>query len=335
MNKILVTGSAGFIGASVCARLADHGQFEVVGVDNFNNYYDERLKRARVKYLTRGIRTFEVDVDDDERIAEVLKCVAPDVVIHLAAQAGVRYSFEKPMDYARSNLTGQVSILEAVRRSKSVKRFIYASSSSVYSGVDQLPFSEDVELGTPKSLYAATKIADEVITDTYSNLFGIDAIGLRFFTVYGPWGRPDMAYWSFAEAILSGKEIKLFNFGDVRRDFTYIDDVTGTIQAMVEEVLFTNTRKIEHRLYNVGNHSPEPVMNMIKLLEARLGVEAKVELVPLPPGDMVETYASVERLQNDYRFTPNTALDEGLSKFVDWYQNWRLGQYSEIADNTA
>lgn len=327
--KVFITGSAGFVGANLCSVLSRSGKFEVVGADNFNDYYDVRLKRARTRFLTPGVQHHELDIADDEALANLLEHIQPDVVIHLAAQAGVRHSFVKPMNYARANLSGHVSVLEAVRRAGSVRRFIYASSSSVYSGVKQLPFTEATQLGTPKSLYAASKIADEILTDTYSSLFGLDAIGLRFFTVYGPWGRPDMAYWSFAESILSGREIKLFNFGELRRDFTYIDDITRAIVNMVDEVS-ERVPDPQHRLYNIGNHSPEPVRRLISILEDFFNAEAKVTLAPLPPGDMVETYASVDRLRADYGFAPETTLEDGLTKFVAWFDDWRKGERYKV-----
>lgn len=320
--KVLVTGSAGFIGSSLCKRLLEERPYEVYGIDDFNDYYDVELKRTRVEVMTPNMSHREIDLSNVDAVSDFFSRVKPDVVIHLAAQAGVRHSFEQPMKYSKSNLTGQVSILEAARKVGGVKRFIYASSSSVYSGVKKIPFHENTPLGTPKSLYAATKIADEVITDTYSSLFEIDAIGLRFFTVYGPWGRPDMAYWSFAQSILKGKEIKLFNYGDVKRDFTFIDDITKAILSMVDESLGAKNLSPTHRIYNIGNNKPEYVQSMISILESLLGVEAKVALAPLPPGDMVETYANVDKLQSDYGFAPSTPLEEGLALFVDWLKYW-------------
>lgn len=327
--RVFITGSAGFVGANLCSVLSRSGKFKIVGADDFNDYYDVRLKRARTKFLTPDVTHHELDISDADALADLVRQIQPDVVIHLAAQAGVRHSFVKPMNYARANLSGHVSVLEAVRRAGSVRRFIYASSSSVYSGVTQLPFTETTKLGTPKSLYAASKIADEILTDTYSNLFGLDAIGLRFFTVYGPWGRPDMAYWSFAESILSGREIKLFNFGDVRRDFTYIDDITRAIENMVDEVS-DGAPEPQHRLYNIGNHSPEPVRRLISILEGFFQTEANVSLAPLPPGDMVETYACVDRLRADYGFAPETTLEDGLTKFVTWFDEWRKGEKYKV-----
>lgn len=321
--KILVTGFAGFIGAHVCGALLRNGSYEVVGVDDFNPYYDVALKQARVQHFAPNIRQFSLNIADDQMLCQLLTDEKPDIVIHLAAQASVRHSFRQPMDYAKSNLTGHLALLEAIRYAKSVKRLIYASSSSVYSGVKNLPFSEDNNLGTPKSLYAATKIADEILADTYSQLFEIDAIGLRFFTVYGPWGRPDMAYWAFAQALLNGDDINLFNHGNVRRDFTYIDDVVPVILKMVEEVREQPFNNIAHRIYNVGNQSPEPVRRMISILETHLGVEANIALKPLPPGDMVETYANIEKLRRDYGVFPRTPLDVGLRHFAEWFLEWQ------------
>ena len=321
--RVLVTGSAGFIGAHVCAALAALPGVEVHGVDNLNAYYDTGLKQARIETLAAAARHTIFDIADSDAMASLFETVQPQVVIHLAAQAGVRHSFDAPMDYAHSNLVGQVSLLEAVRHTRSVRRLIYASSSSVYSGVEALPFVEDVALGTPKSLYAATKIADETLCRTYHALYQIDMIGLRFFTVYGPWGRPDMAYWKFAEAILEDKPIRLFNYGNVRRDFTYIDDVTTAITRMVSELGADPAMAPAHRIYNIGNHAPEPVGEMVEILEGRLERSAVVELEALPPGDMVETYASNDRLRNDYGFSPDTPLAEGLGRFVDWYLDWR------------
>lgn len=323
--KILITGSAGFIGAHCAARLAANDSYEIVGVDNFNAYYDPQLKHSRTSHVASGARQITLDIADADALKACFDREQPDLVIHLAAQAGVRHSFKAPMSYARSNLFGQVSVLEAVRNTSSVKRLIYASSSSVYSGVPTLPFEEDTTLGTPRSLYAATKIADEILCDTYSALHNIDMIGLRFFTVYGPWGRPDMAYWTFAESILAGRPIKLFNYGDVRRDFTYIDDVTAVIERMADETHAAPKTEAQHRRYNIGNHAPVAVGDMIGMLEGLLGKSANIDLEPLPPGDMVETFASIDRLQQDYGFSPSTPLLDGLRAFTDWFVDWRVG----------
>lgn len=320
--KVFITGAAGFVGAHLSNVLQRRGRFECIGLDNFNSYYDPSLKRARINTLAGGMKCHEVNLADSNVVADLLAKEAPQVVVHMAAQAGVRYSFQAPMAYAESNLVGQVSLLEAIRSTPSVRRLIYASSSSVYSGVDQLPFAETVPLGTPKSLYAASKIAGEVLVDTYSRLFSIDAIGLRFFTVYGPWGRPDMAYWLFADAIRKGTQINLFNYGDVRRDFTYIDDITSVVSRMIEEVDQYEEIAPNHKLFNIGNHSPEPVEKMIGILERLLSKTANVELQPLPPGDMVETYAAVDKLRSRYGFSPDTPLEKGLEQFVAWYNEW-------------
>ncbi len=321
--RVLVTGSAGFIGAHMCARLAASDRIQVFGVDNLNTYYDIRLKQARLSDLAGAAEHACIDIADADGLMRLFAEIRPQVVIHLAAQAGVRHSFDAPMDYAHSNLTGQVSLLEAVRHCPSVRRMIYASSSSVYSGVEALPFDEDMALPTPKSLYAATKIADETLSRTYHALYQTDMIGLRFFTVYGPWGRPDMAYWKFAQAILEDQPIRLFNYGNVRRDFTYIDDVTTAIARMVDEVADGPALAPGHRVYNIGNHAPEPVGEMVEILEGLLGQSATVELAALPQGDMVETYASNTRLRTDYGFSPETPLADGLARFVDWYLAWR------------
>ena len=325
MASVLVTGAAGFIGAHCCGALSALGH-DVTGVDNFNAYYAPDLKHARIAALAGKANIHNVEITDHDRLMEITDAVKPAVVVHLAAQAGVRHSFNKPFDYANSNLLGHVSVLEASRKCDAVQRLVYASSSSVYSGVQTVPFVEDMKLGTPKSLYAATKIADEVLSDTYSSLYELDMIGLRFFTVYGPWGRPDMAYWLFAESILNGDPIKLFNHGDLRRDFTYIDDIVAPIVRMVEEAVGTRPAAPEHRVYNIGNHSPVPVRDMIGHLERMLGKTAEIELAPLPPGDMVETFADVQRLEQDYGFSPSTPLATGLERFVNWYLPWRAQQ---------
>lgn len=322
MASILVTGAAGFIGAHCCGALSALSH-DVTGVDNFNAYYAPDLKRARIAAIAGDGKIHDIDITDHDRLMELMNQVKPKVIVHLAAQAGVRYSFKDPFAYANSNLLGHVSVLEAARKCDSVYRVIYASSSSVYSGVQTVPFVEDMKLDTPKSLYAATKIADEVLSDTYSSLYKQDMIGLRFFTVYGPWGRPDMAYWIFADSILEGRPIELFNYGDLRRDFTYIDDIVAPIVRMVEEAIETRPATPEHRVYNIGNHSPEPVRDMITHLERLLGQTAEIRFAPLPPGDMIETFADVQRLEEDYGFSPSTPLGTGLERFVNWYLQWR------------
>lgn len=328
--KVLVTGSAGFVGAHLCSKLMSRVDCQILGLDSFNSYYDVKLKEGRANFLTPGLKHHKVDLTDSTSVDRVISDFGPDIVVHLAAQAGVRHSFDAPMDYIQSNLVGQAILLEAIKKIGGVKRLIYASSSSVYSGLNTVPFRETDQLPTPKSLYAATKIADEVLTATYSKLFGIDAIGLRFFTVYGPWGRPDMAYWKFAESILRGGIIRLFNFGDIRRDFTYIDDIVQSIERMIIEASECGVEVASHRVYNIGNNSPEPVGDLISILERQLGERAKIELAPLPPGDMIETYADVTNLQTDYGFSPDTPLEEGMEKFVEWFHDWRHGERYQI-----
>jgi UDP-glucuronate 4-epimerase len=321
--KVIVTGSAGFIGAHVCASLGNKKNIKVIGIDNFNTYYDIGLKEARVVALAPDIEHYRIDISDFGATRELIFSFKPDIIIHLAAQAGVRHSFQAPLDYINSNIDGQMSILEAIREYGELKRLIYASSSSVYGGIDETPFKEEMHLKTPKSLYAATKIVDEVMTSTYSQLYGIDAIGLRFFTVYGPWGRPDMAYWKFADSILEKRDISLFNFGKIKRDFTYIDDIVSSIIRMVDEVTETAIINSQHRVYNIGNQTPIAVSSMIEILSEKLGQTTNIKLEPLPAGDVVETFAEVERLRRDYNFSPNTTLNDGLDKFVNWFLEWR------------
>lgn len=330
--KVLITGVAGFIGASLAKALKSES-VELYGVDDLNDYYDQNLKRARLHYLANHVNFTELDIADSHALYDLFDRVKPELVIHLAAQAGVRHSFKAPMDYARSNLSGHVSLLEAVRNTTSVRQLIYASSSSVYSGIRKQPFTEEMRLSTPKSLYAASKIANELLCDTYCELHEIDMIGLRFFTVYGPWGRPDMAYWKFSEAILEDRPLTLFNFGEVSRDFTYIDDVTEAISRMVGALGNgpATTRSAKHRLYNVGNCSPTRVGQMIENLETILERKANIVPAALPPGDVVSTYADVEKLSADFGYSPETALEDGLKQFAKWYLDWRIGKYQPIA----
>ena len=317
--KLLVTGAAGFIGFHVCQQALARGCV-VTGLDSLNDYYDPALKRARVAALGSAFHFQQQDICNTGALIELMDRVQPDVVVHLAAQAGVRHSFGHPMAYTNANVQGHASVLEACRMTSGLKRLIYASSSSVYGGTKTVPFSEDTILARPKSYYAATKIAGEVLSQSYADLFGLDQVGLRFFTVYGPWGRPDMAYWKFAEAIRTGQRLSLFNHGDIRRDFTYIDDVVETIFRIIEAA--PRDGSADHQTYNVGNHTPTAVREMISIIERQLGITAKVDLAPLPPGDMVETFADVEKLQRDYAFAPSTTLEQGMETFLDWYGAW-------------
>ena len=316
--RVLITGVAGFIGFHTAKALIEQGH-SVCGVDNLNDYYDVELKKARLDLLRTKVRFYETDIADSEHLKLLFRREAPDVVIHLAAQAGVRYSMENPVAYAHANMLGHVSVLEACRRTPSVARMIYASSSSVYGASQDVPFRESEPLGAPQSVYAATKVSCEQMSRTFSDLYDMDLVGLRFFTVYGPWGRPDMAYWIFAQKIMNGETIKMFNNGDIRRDFTYIDDVVGSLRLIAEAA---QQGKRGHEIYNVGNHTPEPVPNLVQLIEQKLKLRANIEFAPLPPGDMVETFANVDKLQRDYGFSPSTSLKDGLSEFLDWWLLW-------------
>ncbi len=312
--RVLVTGAAGFVGYHVAAALLRRG-CEVVGVDNCNDYYDVRLKRGRLTLLSgaAGFSFREVDVADYE--AMVAAGAGVDVVVHLAAQAGVRYSLEKPFTYAASNLTGHLSVLEMVRHSPSVSHLIYASSSSVYGVGSALPYAEGARADRPSSLYGA----DELMSSSYTHLFGLRQTGLRFFTVYGPWGRPDMAYFGFAEAICDGRPVTLYDKGRLKRDFTYIDDIVAGVLGVLDHP----PAGAEHRLFNIGNHRAEYVTELVRLLEEALGRKAVIEERPKPEADPVETWADVSALGALCGYAPTTRLDEGIPQFVEWYLQWR------------
>ncbi len=316
MTTILVTGSAGFIGFHVAKALIESGHI-VVGIDNFNPYYAPELKYAREKIL-RGwsdYRPLEIDLVDRESVEQCFQDHAPEIVCHLAAQPGVRYSLRNPYAYQKSNLEGFLNLIEQARLN-SVKRFVYASSSSVYGGNIKMPYSEDDAVDTPISLYAATKRANELMAFTYTHLWELQTVGLRFFTVYGPWGRPDMAYWSFLEAMIHEETIKIFNYGKNRRDFTYIDDVVdGVLAALTTDTLDA------YEIINLGNNDPEEVMDFVGTLERLSGLQAVKEMVPPQPGDVVATYADIDRARRKLGFSPKTPLDEGLKHFVSWFQD--------------
>lgn len=314
MTTILVTGSAGFIGFFVSKALLESG-FRVVGADNFNSYYDPSLKRARVEMLSRtpGFERQDLDLADRAAVRRLFEEYRPELVFHSAAQAGVRYSLVNPHAYEQSNLAGFLNVLEEARLLPA-RRFVYASSSSVYGGNSKMPYSEDDPVNTPVSLYAATKRANELMAHTYTHLWGLQTVGLRFFTVYGPWGRPDMAYWSFLERILAGLPIKVFNFGKNRRDFTYIDDIVkGVTAALFSEKLDP------YEIINLGNNKPEGLMEFIEILEELSGKNARKEMIPAQPGDVVATYADITRAQEKLGFQPALSLREGLELFVKWY----------------
>ncbi len=315
--KILVTGTAGFIGFHLAQSLLDDG-YEVIGIDNFNDYYSVELKRDRHALLEKrdGYSGVEMDLADHERLMQVFAEYQPDRVCHLAAQAGVRYSLTNPFVYQKSNLEGFLSVLEACRHSGS-PRLVYASSSSVYGGNTKLPFSEDDRVDSPISLYAATKKANELMAHCYSHLYGMQIVGLRFFTVYGPWGRPDMAMWLFTKAMLAGEPIKVFNHGKMQRDFTYVADIVAGVKAS----LFVDGLD-QCEVFNLGNHRCENLMEMITFLAETLGVKPKMEMLPMQPGDVAATYADISRAQMKLGFEPTTPISAGIPKFLDWYREY-------------
>lgn len=317
----LVTGAAGFIGYHTSMRLLDRGD-EVVGIDNVNDYYSVALKRARLARLLErpGFTMHEIDLADREAFASFAKGLKGiRGVIHLAAQAGVRYSLDHPFAYVDANLVGHMSILELCRHLDGFEHLVYASSSSVYGGNTKLPFAVEDRTDTPVSLYAATKKANEHMSYCYSHLYGMPQTGLRFFTVYGPWGRPDMALYIFTKAITEGKPIHVFNHGDMMRDFTYIDDiVTGVVASLDNPPSGTPP----HRVYNIGNNNSEPLMRLISVLEDSLGMKAETIMEPMQMGDVKETYADIEAIRGDLGFEPTTPIDIGVPRFVEWYKSY-------------
>jgi len=326
--RILVTGAAGFIGYHVCTRLLARGD-DVVGIDNMNDYYDVRIKEARLANLESSANfTFKrVNVADLQALTDIFKSHSPEIVIHLAAQAGVRYSLTNPHVYAQSNLVGFVNILEACRHHK-VTHLVYASSSSVYGANTKMPFSVRDSVDHPVSLYAATKKSNELMAHAYSHLFGLPTTGLRFFTVYGPWGRPDMALFLFTKAILENRPIDVFNHGNMRRDFTYIDDIVEGVVRVADRIPAPASREhpgissAPYRVYNIGNSDPVSLMDMIGILEKALGRVAQKNLLPMQPGDVAATFADVEELERDTGFRPKTSLEDGLLAFVQWYRDY-------------
>ncbi|HFK7981299.1 TPA: NAD-dependent epimerase [Klebsiella oxytoca] len=328
--KFLVTGAAGFIGFHACKRLLQAGH-EVVGLDNMNDYYDVNLKQARLDLLQSPLLSFhKIDLADREGIAQLFAHEKFNRVIHLAAQAGVRYSLENPFAYADSNLIGYLNILEGCRHNH-VEHLLYASSSSVYGLNRKMPFSTDDSVDHPVSLYAATKKANELMAHTYSHLYGIPTTGLRFFTVYGPWGRPDMALFKFTKAMLEGKSIDVYNYGKMKRDFTYIDDIVEAIVRMQDIIPQPNPEwtvetgspadsSAPYRVYNIGNSSPVELMDYITALEEALGMVAEKNMMPIQPGDVLETSADTKPLYDMVGFRPQTTVSQGVKNFVDWYK---------------
>jgi UDP-glucuronate 4-epimerase len=327
--RILVTGAAGFIGFHVTAALLARGE-RVVGIDDLNSYYDPKLKHDRLARLeaTDGDFAFrKVDFADNAALTAALDGHAFDRIVHLGAQAGVRYSIDNPHAYAAANLVGHVNMLEQARHG-GVRHFVYASSSSVYGGNTRLPFRVEDRVDHPVSLYAATKKADELMSETYAHLYRFPATGLRFFTVYGPWGRPDMAMWMFTRDILAGRPIAVFIHGRMRRDFTYIDDIVAGVIACLDRppaddgAAKAGGSTAPHALYNLGNSRPEELMHLIGLIEAACGRKAELEMLPMQPGDVPATYADIEATQRDLGFAPATPLERGVPRFVDWYRGY-------------
>ncbi len=318
----LITGAAGFIGFHTAIKLLDRGE-SVVGIDNLNDYYPVSLKKARLAMLLDkpGFEFHQVDIAEADEIKSALQGKPIRKILHLAAQAGVRYSIENPASYVRSNLVGQANMLEYARHLDSLEHMAYASSSSVYGGRTDLPFLESDRCDKPVSLYAATKKSGELMGHTYSHLYNIPLTGLRFFTVYGPWGRPDMAYWTFTRDILEGKTIRVFNNGDMLRDFTYIDDIVAGITAILDK---GHVRQLEvpHFVYNIGNNNPEKLEDFITILQELLGKKAMREDLPMQPGDVPATYADISNISQDYGFKPTTDLRTGLEKYVKWYRSY-------------
>ena len=333
MSKILVTGAAGFIGFYLCKRLIGRGE-EVVGIDNLNDYYDVKLKLDRLKHFEdcKNFRFVKIDMAERAAIDGLFSREKFDIVVNLAAQAGVRYSLLNPHAYIASNVSGFINILEGCRHNK-VKHLVFASSSSVYGANTRIPFSVHHNVDHPVSLYAATKKSNELMAHTYASLYNIPSTGLRFFTVYGPWGRPDMAYFSFTRAIVEGRPIEVFNYGKMQRDFTYIDDIVEGVVRVMDKIPVPNkgwdgnspdsaTSYAPYRLYNIGNHKPVELMYFIEVLEGCLGKKAKKNMLPMQAGDVRTTYADVDDLIEDVGFKPSISIEEGIKCFVGWYKQY-------------
>lgn len=332
-NNVLVTGAAGFIGYHLCLRLLKDG-CTVTGIDNLNPYYDVSLKQARLERLTpfESFSLVKIDISDKESLENIFKSSQFDIVVNLAAQAGVRYSLENPQAYVDANIVGFVNILECCRHND-VKHLVFASSSSVYGANTKMPFSVHHNVDHPVSLYAASKKANELMAHTYSHLFGLACTGLRFFTVYGPWGRPDMALFLFTRAILEQNPIKVFNHGKMQRDFTYIDDIIEGVVRVMGRVPEQNrtwngndpdpgTSYTRYKIYNIGNNNPVELMEFISIIEKVLGCDAKKEFLDLQPGDVIATYADIDDLIKDVGFKPSTPIDTGIKRFVEWFKEY-------------
>ena len=320
-KNILLTGAAGFIGSHLAKRLLVLG-CKVTGLDNLNDYYDVSLKESRLAELQKydNFSFVKADISDKAAVDKIFDEVKPDVVINLAAQAGVRYSIENPQAYIDSNVVGFFNILEACRANP-VEHLVYASSSSVYGNSDKVPFSVDDRVDNPISLYAATKKTNELMAYTYSHLFGIPCTGLRFFTVYGPYGRPDMAAFGFTRKILAGEPITLFNYGDLERDFTYIDDIVEGVMRIIPSPP-EKQNDARAKVYNIGNNNPVPLKEFVAAIEEAIGMKAKIEYLPMQAGDVYRTYADISALQSDFGFAPKTDIRTGMKKFVEWYKEY-------------
>jgi UDP-glucuronate 4-epimerase len=318
---ILVTGIAGFIGSHLAKSLLKRGD-SVLGIDNISNYYDINLKKNRLKNLKiyKNLNFENIDISNYSSLETIIKKYNISKVCHLAAQAGVRYSLEAPMEYIKSNIVGHLNVLE-ICRNFNIKNLVYASSSSVYGGNTKVPFSINDKVDTPVSLYAATKISDELMSYTYNHLYGINTIGLRFFTVYGPWGRPDMATWIFTKNIINGDPIEVYNNGIMQRDFTYIDDIiSGTISIL--DSCKEDTSESLSKVYNIGNNKPENLLDFISIIEDSLGKKAIKIMKPMQKGDVANTYADISEIRADFNFIPKTKLMEGVPKFIEWYKDY-------------
>ena len=333
INKIIVTGSAGFIGFSLCIKLLERGD-SIIGIDNHNDYYDPKIKDARLQRLVKykNYKHYRLDLIDQSGLGKIFKDSSPNKVINLAAQAGVRYSMENPLAYINSNIVGFANILESCRQYK-VKHLVYASTSSVYGANTKMPFSEHDSANHPLSVYAASKKSNELMAHTYSYLYQLPTTGLRFFTVYGPWGRPDMALFKFTKAILDKKPIDVFNHGKHTRDFTYIDDIVeGMIKSLDNPAIINPdwnsdqpdpaTSKAPWRIYNIGNNKPVHLMDYLDALQKTLGKKAKINFLPLQPGDVLDTYANVDNLRMKFNYKPSTSVIKGVKNFVQWYKNY-------------
>ena len=333
MKKIVITGSAGFIGASLCIKLLERGD-NIIGIDNHNDYYDPKIKEARIERLAKysNYQHYRIDLKDEENLSKIFKDHKPQKVVNLAAQAGVRYSMENPLAYINSNIVGFAHILENCRLHK-IKHLVYASTSSVYGANTKMPFSEHHSVNHPLSVYAASKKSNELMAHSYSYLYQLPTTGLRFFTVYGPWGRPDMALFKFTKAILEEKPIDVFNYGKHTRDFTYIDDIVEGVIKTLDNPAIGNvdwnsdqpdpaTSKAPWRIYNIGNSKPVQLMDYIDALEKTLGKKAKINFLSLQPGDVPDTYANTNNLNEKFNYKPSTSVVEGVSSFVTWYKDY-------------